>query len=151
MKFLFECWKIFHEWAQRTSEIFFQHLYKHTNELPNHFTFIVFRCERPIYYVAIATVIFSHVKITCYFHMWRYQVFAWKLTWYFIGVDIIIIIIECLDQTDIYILGAVFCLKAQTSPAMGVSMHLQFSPLRWAESWVHCPAGNRAYNVCLIS
>ena len=22
-KFLFECWKIFHEWAQRTSEIFF--------------------------------------------------------------------------------------------------------------------------------
>ena len=24
-KFLFECWKIFHEWAQRTSEIFFQH------------------------------------------------------------------------------------------------------------------------------
>ena len=25
-KFLFECWKIFHEWAQRTSKIFFQHL-----------------------------------------------------------------------------------------------------------------------------
>ena len=24
-KFLFECWKIFHEWAQRTTEIFFQH------------------------------------------------------------------------------------------------------------------------------
>ena len=24
-KFLFECWKIFHEWAQRGSEIFFQH------------------------------------------------------------------------------------------------------------------------------
>ena len=34
----------------------------------------------------MATVIFSHVKITCYFHMWRYQVFARKLTWYFIGV-----------------------------------------------------------------
>ena len=42
-----------------------------------------------IYYVAIATVIFSHVKITCYFHMWRYRVFARKLTWYFIGVYII--------------------------------------------------------------
>ena len=42
-----------------------------------------------IYYVAIATVIFSHVKITCYFHMWRYQVFTRKLTWYFIGVYII--------------------------------------------------------------
>jgi len=42
-----------------------------------------------IYYVAIATVIFSHVKITCYFHVWRYQVFARKLTWYFIGVYII--------------------------------------------------------------
>ena len=23
-KFLFECWKIFHEWAQRTSEYFFK-------------------------------------------------------------------------------------------------------------------------------
>ena len=43
-----------------------------------------------IYYEAIAMVIFSHVKITCYFHMWRYQVFAQKLTWYFIGVYIII-------------------------------------------------------------
>ena len=42
-----------------------------------------------IYYVAIATVIFSHVKITCYFHVWRYHVFAQKLTWYFIGVYII--------------------------------------------------------------
>ena len=35
-----------------------------------------------IYYVAIATVIFSHMKITCYFHVWRYHVFARKLTWY---------------------------------------------------------------------
>ena len=26
------------------------------------------------------------VNITCYFHMWRYQVFARKLTWYSIGV-----------------------------------------------------------------
>ena len=68
-----------------------------------------------IYYVAIATVIFSHVKITCYFHMWRYQVFARKLSWYFIGVYIIIIIIECLDQADIYILGADFCLSSDVS------------------------------------
>ena len=36
-----------------------------------------------IYHVAIATVIFSHVKITCYFHMWRYHVFMPKLTWYY--------------------------------------------------------------------
>ena len=42
-----------------------------------------------IYYVAIATVIFSHVKITCYFHLWSYHVFARKLTSYFIGVYII--------------------------------------------------------------
>ena len=38
-----------------------------------------------IFYVTIATVIFSHVKITCYFHVF----FARKLTWYFIGVYII--------------------------------------------------------------
>ena len=48
-----------------------------------------FGVEGTIYYEAIAAVIFSHVKIACYFHMWRYQVFAQKLTWYFIGVYII--------------------------------------------------------------
>ena len=42
-----------------------------------------------IYSVAIATVIISRVKITCYFHTWRYQVFGRKLTWYFIGVYVI--------------------------------------------------------------
>ena len=39
-----------------------------------------------IYSVAIATVIFS-LKITCYFHMWRYHVFVRKLTWNCIGVE----------------------------------------------------------------
>ena len=29
---------------------------------------------------AIATVTFSRVKITCYFHMWRYHVFVWGET-----------------------------------------------------------------------
>ena len=60
-----------------------------------------------IYYVAIATVIFSRVKITCYFHTWRYQVFARKLTWYVIGVYIININIiglhvftECLSYSE---------------------------------------------------
>ena len=42
-----------------------------------------------IYHVAPATVIFSHVKITSYFHAWRYHVFARKLTWYCIGAYII--------------------------------------------------------------
>ena len=105
-KFLFECWKIFHEWTQRTSEIFFQHekrnfvspsghvmfylLYKHQwNTKPFHWNSF-FPAKGAIYYVAIATVIFSYVKITCYFHVWRYHVFAWKLTWYFIAVYIII-------------------------------------------------------------
>ena len=94
-KFLFECWKIFHEWVQRTSEIFFQHekrnfvspsghvmfylLYKHQwNTKPFHFN--SFWCERR----------YLLCNITCYFHMWRYQVFARKLIWYFIGVYIII-------------------------------------------------------------
>ena len=53
--------------------------YINTSELPNHFTLIVFWCERRDLLC----------KITCYFHMWRYQVFARKLTWYFIGVYII--------------------------------------------------------------
>ena len=42
-----------------------------------------------IYHVTIAAVIFPRVKITCYFHLWRYHVFARKLTRYFIGVYII--------------------------------------------------------------
>ena len=56
-----------------------------------------FPAKGAIYYVAIATVIFSHVKITCYFHMWRYHVFARKLTWYFIGVYIIRSFINSID------------------------------------------------------
>ena len=88
---LFECWKIFHEWAQSLSghviNVFL--LYKHQwTTKPFHFGSF-FGVKGAIYYVAIAMVIFSHVKITCYFHIWRYQVFARKLTWYFIGVYII--------------------------------------------------------------
>ena len=90
-KFFFECWKIFHEWVQRTSEIFstreekivspsshvkFYLLYKHQWNTKQFFP-----AKGPIYYVAIATVTFSHVKITCYFHVWRYHVFERKLTW----------------------------------------------------------------------
>ena len=37
----------------------------------------------------IAMVIFSRVKITCYFHLWRCHVFSWKLN--FIGVYVIIL------------------------------------------------------------
>ena len=28
----------------------------------------------------------AHVKITCYFYIWRYHASVWKLTWHFIGV-----------------------------------------------------------------
>ena len=76
--------KIFHEWAQRTSEIFSTltekfHIskqphnvvliyYINTNEIPNHFTYNkqFFGVKGRIYYVAIATVIFSHVKISSF-------------------------------------------------------------------------------------
>ena len=63
--------------------------YVNSKELTNHFTLIGFGVKGAIYYEAIAMVIFLHVKITCYFHLWRYQVFVRKLTWYFIGVYII--------------------------------------------------------------
>ena len=48
---------------------------EHTNELPNHFTLIVFSCER---YVAIAMVLFSHVKISS-FRAKAQLVFHWCL------------------------------------------------------------------------
>ena len=66
-------------------------IYKHQwTTKPFHFNSFLMWKARFIQYVAIAMVIFSHVKITCYFHMWRYQAFAQKLTWYFTGVYIII-------------------------------------------------------------
>ena len=38
--------------------------------MPNHFTLtFFFAAKGAMYHVAKATVIFSHVKITCYFHM----------------------------------------------------------------------------------
>ena len=42
-------------------------LFINTNEIPNHFTLIVFDVKGAINYVTIATVIFSQVKITCFF------------------------------------------------------------------------------------
>ena len=64
-------------------------LYKHQWNTKPFYWNSFFPAKGAIYYVAIATVIFSHVKITCYFHVWRYHVFARKLIWYFIGVYII--------------------------------------------------------------
>ena len=109
-KFLFERWKIFHEWAQRTSEIFFStremkfriskrpcnvlFIIINTNEIPNHVNLIVFWCERHDLLCSHGKGdIFTCEDNNCYFHMWRYQVFARKLTWYFIGVYIIKLII----------------------------------------------------------
>ena len=86
-----------------SGHVMFYLLYKHQwNTEPFHFKF--FGVKGVIYHVAIAMVIFSHVKITCYFHMWRYQVFAWKLCWYFIDVYIIksIIIIIIIIITTMY-------------------------------------------------
>lgn len=42
-----------------------------------------------IYYVTIVMMIIPHAKIACYFHVWRYHVFLWKLTWNLFGVYII--------------------------------------------------------------
>jgi len=52
-----------------------------SSEIPNH--------ESCNYYVTIMTVISSRVKTTCYLHVWKYEVFAGKLTWYFTDVYII--------------------------------------------------------------
>ena len=85
-------WKIFSTRGEKfriskrpCNVLFIKHQW---NTKPFHFNSF-FGVKGAIYYVTIATVIFSHVKITCYFHMWRYQVCARKLTWYFIGVYLI--------------------------------------------------------------
>ena len=83
-----------------------------------------------IYNVAVATVIFWHVKIRCYFHMWRYQVFARKLTWYFIGVYII----NCINS---FTWMTVFMARIQTAfiASVAVSNCTVPKPLDlWSES-----------------
>ena len=50
-------------------------------------------------YVAIAMAILRLVK-TCCFHVWRYHVYARKLTWYFTGVYISVVILK-LPWTDL--------------------------------------------------
>ena len=49
-----------------------------TNEIPNHFSKIVFWSEGAVYYEATAMVIFSHVKISS-FRMKAHLVFHWCL------------------------------------------------------------------------
>ena len=95
-KFLFKCWKIFHEWAQRTSEMFFQHEKRNFVSLSNHVMFYLlykhqwitkpFHFNGILVYVAIAKVIFSHVKISSFrtkahlvFHWWLYNKFYYSL------------------------------------------------------------------------
>ena len=105
MKFIFECWKIFYQWAQRTSEIFstqeekfciskwpcnvllFNFYYINTNEIPNHFTETVFSCERRDLlcshsngdiFTCEDNMLFSHVKISS-FRVKAHLVFHWCL------------------------------------------------------------------------
>ena len=89
MKFLFECWKIFHKGVQWMSEIFFtrreiSYLYAafwcsvyfiNTRAIPNLFTLIVFCCERcnllcshskHDLFTCEDNMLFLHVKITCF-------------------------------------------------------------------------------------
>ena len=69
-----------------------------SSEIPNQLAF-----KGAIYYVTITTVISSRVKITCYLHVWRYEVFTGKLTWYYTGVYIInIFIIPLLRHFTIF-------------------------------------------------
>ena len=101
-KFLFECWKIFHEWAQRTSEIFSTReekfrickrpcncsiYYININEIPNHFTETVLSCKRcnllcshsnGDIFTCENNMLFSHVKISC-FRAKAHLVFHWCL------------------------------------------------------------------------
>ena len=61
-------------------------------------TISLFAAKGAIYYV---TIVLNGDLFTCednvIFHVWRYQVFAGKLTWYFTGVYIIKININLLQ------------------------------------------------------
>ena len=89
-------------------------------------------------------VIFSHVKVTCYFHMWRYEVFARKLTWYFIGLYIIKHFTSCFSRIffvkpknmSILILVTVCSFFAQTGPPVSWEIHTRGHIFFWkCKSW----------------
>ena len=68
-KFLFQCWKVFYEWAQKTSKMFCSKgcllLYKHQwNAKPFHLNF--FAAKGAIHCATIASVIFSFVELTVF-------------------------------------------------------------------------------------
>ena len=91
-----------------------------------------FPAKGAIYCVAIATVIFSHVKITCYFHV--YHVFARKLIWYFIGVYII--------NNDIIAKELINSELTRTTLTRGQGRILTQGPLGWNCIFVTtCPCG----------
>ena len=72
--------------SSRSRAMFYYYWCKSANEIPRHLTYIFFfAANSVIYHVAIAMMVISNVKITCYFHVRRYHVFTRKLTWYFIG------------------------------------------------------------------
>ena len=84
-------WKIFHEWAQWMSEIFFN--------TRREISYLQAAMSCSIYHIN-TNEIPIHLNIFCYkwcdllcirsnsVHMWRYHVFAQKLAWYFISVCI---------------------------------------------------------------
>ena len=45
-KFLFKCWKIFHEWVQRTNEIFFQQEKRNVISPSDHVMFFLLHIKR---------------------------------------------------------------------------------------------------------
>ena len=64
--------------------------YINTSGIPNHSATIYFCYRR-------SNLLCNHSNsdlFTCYLHMWRYHVFAWNFTWYFIAVCIMKMIIK---------------------------------------------------------
>ena len=73
-------------------------------------------------------MIFSYVKITCYFHVWRYHVFARKLNWYFIGVYII----NCITlKQRILRLGWLGCIGQPCHIPWPEQMAIMWTPYLW--------------------
>ena len=79
-------WNIFLQHKKRnfvspSSHVMFYLLNKHQwNSKPFYLKIVFFGLKGAVYYEAIATVIFSHVKIACYFHMWKAQLLICEQT-----------------------------------------------------------------------
>ena len=76
-KFLFECWKTFHEWAQRTSEIFFFNTRREISHLQATINTVTLKIK--VHLSPLVTIIHLSYHSALFFAIWLMPFFLWPV------------------------------------------------------------------------